>query len=36
MLCSIVVVGRSTCPFCIEITRTLADMGLTFPYFLGG
>lgn len=31
---TIVVVGRSTCPFCIEITRTLADMGLTFPYFL--
>lgn len=27
-------VGRSTCPFCIEVTRTLADLGLTFPYFL--
>ena len=27
-------VGRSTCPFCIEVTRTLADMGLAFPYFL--
>lgn len=32
--CRIVVVGRSTCPFCIEVTRTLADMGLAFPYFL--
>ncbi|PSC70111.1 C4-dicarboxylate ABC transporter [Micractinium conductrix] len=30
----IVVVGRSTCPFCIEVTRTLTDMGLSFPYLL--
>lgn len=33
-LLQVVVVGRSTCPFCIEITRTLAGMGLSFPYFL--
>ena len=33
--CRVVVVGRSTCPFCIEVSRTLADMGLSFPYFLG-
>jgi hypothetical protein len=32
----IVVVGRSTCPFCIEVTRTLTGLGLSFPYFLGG
>lgn len=32
--CRVVVVGRSTCPFCIEVTRTLGDMGLAFPYFL--
>lgn len=26
--------GRSTCPFCIEVARTLADdLGLSFPYF---
>ena len=31
-----VVFGRSTCPFCIEVTRTLAtDMGLSFPYYQG-
>lgn len=30
----IVVVGRSTCPFCIEVTRTLTELGLSFPYFL--
>lgn len=34
--CSVVVVGRSTCPFCIEVTRTLTGMGLAFPYLLGG
>ena len=33
-VCRIVVVGRSTCPFCIEVTRTLADLGIAFPYFL--
>ena len=31
----VLVVGRSTCPFCIEVTRTLADMGLRFPYLQG-
>ena len=28
----VVVVGRSTCPFCIEVTRTLVDLGVRFPY----
>ena len=32
----LLVVGRSTCPFCIEVTRTFADMGLPYTYYQGG
>jgi len=28
----VVVFGRSTCPFCIEVTRTMATMGVAFTY----
>ena len=35
-MCRLVVVGRSTCPFCIEVSRTLTEMGLPFLYFQGG
>lgn len=31
----LVVVGRSTCPFCIEISRTFSEMGLHFVYYQG-
>ena len=31
----LLVVGRSSCPFCIEVSRTLTDMGLHFTYFQG-
>ena len=26
------VIGRSTCPFCIEVTRTLGELGVPFAY----
>jgi glutaredoxin len=27
-----VVFGRSTCPFCIEVTRTLGELGVPYAY----
>jgi tellurite resistance protein TehA-like permease/glutaredoxin len=30
---AVVVFGRSTCPFCIEVTRTMLGMGIPFRYY---
>lgn len=30
---TVVVFGRSTCPFCIEVSRTLVDQGVHFMYY---
>ena len=30
---AVVVFGRSTCPFCIEVTRTMMNMGVDFRYY---
>eukprot|EP00889_Picochlorum_renovo_P006061 jgi/Picre1/33091/NNA_008417.t1 len=30
---TVVVFGRSTCPFCIEVTRTMMSMGVHFRYY---
>lgn len=30
--CSVIVFGRSTCPFCIEVTRTMTELGIPFKY----
>ncbi|EFN53827.1 hypothetical protein CHLNCDRAFT_15071, partial [Chlorella variabilis] len=29
----VVVFGRSTCPFCIEVSRTMVEMGVPFIYY---
>lgn len=31
--CRVVVFGRSTCPFCIEVSRTMVEMGVPFIYY---
>ena len=30
---TVVVFGRTTCPFCIEVTRTMMNMGVAFRYY---
>lgn len=33
--CRLLLVGRSTCPFCIEVSRTFSEMGLPYTYYQG-